>query len=111
MAQPHLEPGQVVSLAPLGAALANSRTQALFKSDQLELARLVLPAGKSLPTHQVAGEITVLCLEGEIAFDVGGATRTLRAGDLVHLAGGQPHALRAVSDASALLTICLLPAR
>ncbi len=107
MAQPHAASGEVVSLAPYGERLLHERSHAILKSDQVELARLVLPAGKSLPRHSVAGEITVLCLEGEIDFDADGVHRMLRAGELIHLAGATPHALTAVRDASLLLTICL----
>jgi quercetin dioxygenase-like cupin family protein len=35
--------------------------------------------------------------------------QTLVAGDFIHLRGGEPHALHALEDASALVTICLLP--
>ena len=68
---------------------------------------LVLPNGKAMREHSVQGEMTLLCIEGEIELSTPGATRRLRAGQLVHLAAGEPHALLALSDASALLTICL----
>ena len=57
--------------------------------------------------HQVAGEITVQCLEGRIAFTAGGATRELSAGQMLYLAGNEPHSLRGVEDASVLVTILL----
>ncbi len=110
MAQPHALSGQVLSVAPLGAALAGARTAALVKARQLEVVRLVLPAGQRLREHRVPGEITVQCLEGEVEFDVAGMPRRLAAGDWLHLAAREPHALRALSDASLLVTICLLPA-
>lgn len=110
MAQPHARSGEVVSVAPLGSALAAARTTALIKAAQLEVVRLVLAAGQVLREHQVPGEITVQCLEGEVAFELPGATRTLAPGDWLHLAARAPHALRALSDASLLVTICLLPA-
>ena len=107
MAQPHAVSGQIVNVGPLGDALQDSRTQALIKAPQLEVARLVLAAGKGLPEHQVRGEITVQCIEGRVEFSAHGATQILVAGDWLHLAAGAPHALRALSDASLLLTICL----
>ena len=57
MAIPHAEPGQPVDLRPLGAALPDARTSALFKTGGLEVIRLVVPAGKRLPPHAVTGEI------------------------------------------------------
>jgi quercetin dioxygenase-like cupin family protein len=107
MALPHAQPGQIIDLlAPLEAQPA-PQSHALFKSEQLELIRLVLPAGKGLPTHAVAGEITLQCLAGVVDFSVDGRTHTLRAGQLLHVRGGVPHALVGVEDAQALLTIVL----
>ena len=38
------------------------------KTEEMELIRLVLAAGKVLPNHKVAGPITVHCIEGKIEF-------------------------------------------
>jgi quercetin dioxygenase-like cupin family protein len=77
---------------------------------QLELVRLVLPRGKALREHRVTGEITVLCVEGLIEFTAHGRSQRMSPGQLVHLAAGEPHAVLALDDATALLTICLAPA-
>ena len=107
MSQPHAAPAQVVQIAPLGAQLATSVTTALYKAEQLEVVRLVLPAGKALNEHTAPGEITLYCLEGLVWFQCGGAPQAMRAGDFVHLAAGAPHSLQAEEDASLLLTMCL----
>ncbi|MCM0609849.1 MAG: cupin domain-containing protein [Ideonella sp. WA131b] len=107
MSQPHAVSGDVIDIRPLGAALHEHVTSAFFKSAQLELVRLVMPRGKVMREHQVAGEITVLCIEGVIEFNVHGLTSRLTPGDLVHLHAGEPHSLQALSDVTALLTICL----
>jgi len=109
MAQTHAASGQIVSVRPLGEALADSRTVALMKGAQLEVVRLVLPAGKGLPEHQAPGEITVHCLEGLVDLSIGPQTHRLAAGDWVHLAARARHALRAHQDSSLLVTICLAP--
>ena len=59
--------------------------------------------------HQVSGEITLQCIEGVIELSTHDKTLSLRAGDLVFLAGNEPHGLHALEDASALLTISLTP--
>lgn len=105
MALSHAAPGQVVDL--LGSTVPSAQTLALFKSRQLEVMRLVLPAGKAVPSHQVAGEITVQCLEGSFEFTAEGLTQVMRAGQLLHLAGGAEHSLVALEDACALVTIVL----
>jgi quercetin dioxygenase-like cupin family protein len=107
MAMPHALPGDSVDVAPLGPRLSSLKTHALFKSVDLEVIRLVLWAGKSLPSHKVPGELTIQCLEGALDVAVEGRSQVLRAGQLLYLAGGVPHAVRALEDASALVTIAL----
>ncbi|MCZ4314247.1 cupin domain-containing protein [Comamonadaceae bacterium G21597-S1] len=107
MAQPHARSAEVVNLMPLAHRLAGARTTAVLKARQLEVVRLVLHRGKTLPEHQVPGEITVLCLEGRLSFRSTDGTVELGPMDFIHLHGGVPHALTALEDASALLTICL----
>jgi quercetin dioxygenase-like cupin family protein len=109
MAQAHAASGDIVDLRPLGAALPERVTTAIIKSAQLELVRLVLPSGKAMREHRVAGEITVQCIEGLIEFTTPGVSRRLSAGQLIHLQGGEPHSLLALADSTALLTICLAP--
>lgn len=74
----------------------------LLKARDLEVIRLVLQAGKSLPPH-----ITIHCLEGRLAVEADGDTKLLAAGELLFLAGDVVHAVTAISDASALVTIAL----
>lgn len=109
MALPHAQSSEVVSVRPLGPRLPETTTAAIIKARQLEVIRVVLPAGKDLRQHDTPGEITVQCLEGEVAFQVGPDSHLLREGDFLHLAPRAPHALRAVKDASLLVTICLAP--
>ena len=87
--------------------MPSTQTLALFKSSELEVMRLILPAGKAVPSHQVAGEITVQCLEGSFEFTAESRTQIMRAGQLLHLSGGAQHSLVALEDASALVTIVL----
>lgn len=108
MAIPHAKPGEKL-LLPLGAALGASTTTTLVKTAILEVIRLVLPAGKEIPSHAARGEITVQCLEGKIAFTTLGRTQELTAGQLLYLPAGEPHSVGCIEDASALLTIVLQP--
>lgn len=109
MAQPHAEPGEIVSVRPLGAQLSEATSTAILKASQLEIIRVVLPAGKTMREHHTPGEITVQCLEGVVEFETDDTTQTMQAGDLIHLAPRARHALKALENASLLLTICLLP--
>ncbi len=107
MAIPHALPGQPIDVLPLGTRLESEQSVALFKSHQIEVIRLVLPAGKRMPSHRVAGEITLLCLEGrlEVPGEVG--KTELAAGQLLYLTGGTIHGVTALESSSALLTIVL----
>ena len=107
MAIPHASSGQIVDILPSEGTLPSAKSFALFKSDQLEVMRVVLPAGKAFPPHRVAGEITVQCLDGRIDFSVDGVSQELRAGQLLHLEGGVLHGLVGVEDSSALVTLVL----
>src|SRR5437868_13636781 len=98
MAVPHAKPGEPISVRPLGPALAQAQTTTLLKTKTLEVIRLVVPAGKAIPTHQVAGEITVQCLEGRVAFTAGDTTRELGPGELLFLSGAEPHSLRGIEN-------------
>ena len=105
MALPHASSGQLIDIQPLGPRLDEAHSNALFKTSQLELMRLVLPRGKGLPEHAVPGAVTIQCIEGEIELQAHGRTQHMRPGQLVYLAGGEPHALHALQDASVLLTL------
>lgn len=102
----HAKSGEIIEL-PLGAALSDSKTETLVKTSTLELIRLVLPAGKDIPSHKAPGEITVQCLEGSVTFTTEAKTQELSAGQLLYLSAGEPHALKASQDSSLLVTLLL----
>lgn len=107
MAIPHAKPGDVIDVLPLRAALATAKISTLLKTDQMEVVRLVMAAGKEIAEHKARGEIIVQCLEGTIAFTALGKTQQLKAGQLLYLPTGEPHSVRCIEDASFLLTIVL----
>ena len=101
----HTNPGEVVDVRPLGAALATTATRTLVKTEAVTVVRMVVPAGKEIPTHAAKSELIVQCLEGRIAFTACGMTHDLEAGHLLHLLAGEPHSLRGIEDGSLLLTV------
>jgi len=102
----HAQSGEIITL-PLGAALASSKTTTLVKTADLEVIRLVLPAGKEISSHKAPGEITVQCLEGKVAFTAHGKSQELVAGQMLYLVASEPHALKAAEDSTVLVTILL----
>ena len=107
MAIHHAKSGEVIDVRPLGEALTKTITHTIVKTDQLEVIRIVLPAGNELPIHQVPGEITVQCVEGRVEFTIGQVARELTAGAMLYVEGGSEHSLRASGDSSLLVTILL----
>jgi len=103
----HASAGDVIDVRPLAEQLPETRTHTLLKTADMEVIRLVLPAGKVIPGHRAPGEITVHCLEGEVAFTAYGKTQTLPAGRMLYLSSAATHALEAVQDSSVLVTIIL----
>lgn len=107
MALPHALPLDVIDVRPLGPGLAAAVTTSLLKTPALQLMRLVLPAGQGLPEHSVPGAITVQCLEGDTVLTTPARTCALSQGQLVMLEGSEPHALKATTDSTLLVTILL----
>ncbi|HLW68464.1 MAG TPA: cupin domain-containing protein [Gemmataceae bacterium] len=105
MAIPHAQPGEVVDIRPLGANLATTQTRTLVKGENIEVIRLIVPAGKDISEHRAKGELVVQCLEGHVDFTAMGKTQHLKAGELLYLPTGLPHTVKGIENASLLLTI------
>ena len=109
MALQHARPGEAIDIRPLGARLREVATHALLKTHALEVIRVVLAAGEAQPRHRVAGELTLLCIEGQVQVEAGALSCRLDAGHLLLLPAGAEHSVRALADASLLLTLQLPP--
>ena len=107
MSLPHAASGDLISIAPLAQLFDDAVSTAFLKTSHLELMRLVLPAGKSMPEHWVEGEVTLQCLEGAFDLDAHGKRQTVRTGELVYLGPRVPHALFAMENTSVLMTVLL----
>lgn len=105
MATQRAKSEEIVDVRPVEGA----RTQALVKTDDLEVLRLVVPRDKTIDTHQVPGDSTIHCLAGRAALFTPDRELELSEGQLVYLQGGTPHGVRGIDDAHLLVTICLQP--
>lgn len=106
MALSHAAPAEVIDL-PLGNAIADTKSSTLIRTGNFELIRLVLPAGKSIPSHKAPGEATVQCLEGRVKLSADGADHELAAGQMLYFAASQSHSVEAVEDSTLLVTLLL----
>jgi len=105
MATHHASPGEIVNLETWARDLPNEKSKTIVKTDEMELVRLVLPAGKEFADHKVSGPTVIHCIKGDIELTARGATQHLEPGQLLYLMPGEPHAVRAVSDSVVMLTI------
>lgn len=109
MATHHAAPNEVVDLATWATELEPEKTKVIFRTEELEVARLVMPKGKEFKEHQVTGPITVQCITGEIISTAMGHSQRLKPGQLLYLLPNEPHALTAQADSVILLTIIFKP--
>ena len=105
MALKHATSGEIVSLLAEHAPIS----QALVCAPRLEVMRLVLEAGKLIPGHAVAGPLTIQCLQGTVKVEVEGVWQNLQQNQLIYIAEGAAHALRAEVAAIVLVTLVRLP--
>lgn len=105
MALKHADFMEVVDLTitPTGAEARGSAS--VFKTDHIQLMRLVMTAGQTLPEHRVPGEITIQCMSGDITVTSGARSARLAPSQLVALEGNAPHAVQAQTDAVLLVTL------
>lgn len=107
MALMHAKSEDVVDLRPLGGRLRQLKTYALVKTNEFEAIRLIIPKDENIPPHKVTGQITLLCLEGQVLIGVPGSTINLSAHEWVYLEGSELHSVIALEDSALLLTIML----
>lgn len=105
MALRHAVSGQPVDVRPLGGRLIETESAALVTDEHLLVMRLVLMEGEDLPEHGVRGPVTMQCMEGRVEVVADSVASTLEAGDMVYLAGGSRRSLRALNDATLLISL------
>jgi len=98
---------ELINIRPFGSAITTARTVTLYKTQHLEAFRMVPLAAKEMPEHEVADELTVQYFEGSVEFSIGSTRDVMQAGDLKCIAGGIPHALKAIEDSSVRVTLLL----
>jgi len=105
MALKHATSGEIVEIEPLGTMIDDVPSTAIVRDDRIEVMRLVLRAGKTVPEHRVDGPIIIHCLEGELEVLAHNEAKRLRPHQLMYLSGGVAHAFHALTDTSVLVTV------
>lgn len=109
MSLPHAKPGEMIEIRPLGPRLTETASTALVRTADIEVMRMVLPKGKSIPEHHVPGGLTIQCLEGTVELQVEDDPLIMQTGQLIYIAAHASYALRALEDSSLLTTIVRKP--
>ena len=105
MATHHASAGEVVDLDSWAQDVPGNHSKAIVKTDDMEIARLVILAGKEFSDHKVPGVTVLHCIKGKIEIKAMGTTRTLSRDQLLYLAPGESHSVTAMVDSIVLLTI------
>lgn len=85
-------------------------SRAVLTTPGLRLTLFNFAAGQELSEHTSKARALVQILSGTCSFSVGTTVHTLKAGDLLHLPPGAPHAVAAPEAFSMLLTQLTEPA-
>lgn len=88
----------------LGMNIPKAKTSVVGSTDVFETIRLVIPAGEQVAPHQAGEEVTMFCLEGVATLTVNGVTQEFTEGQYIILAEQTIHSLKAITNASILLT-------
>lgn len=95
--------GRVIHV-PLGDGICQATSATLLETNQLQLIRLVVPAGREIPPHRVPTEAVVHVIEGQVCFTHDGHQTEMHAGDVLFLCPQELHSLRGVKDSTVLVT-------
>ena len=88
-----------------GDTASGRRAETLIKTEGLRVVLVTMRAGISLHDHTAPGPITIHALTGRFTATYGDQERELSPGDVVSLAPGIMHAVKALEDGAFLLTI------
>ncbi len=108
MAIAHATSGEPGLHPAFGSSPRDTPSHALVKGRDLEVIRLVLQAGKAMPPHEVSGEVTGAVPGGPHRVDrTPGRAHHTKPVTTSTLTPANLAGLRALEDASALVTISL----
>jgi|GEM_PF-407425 quercetin dioxygenase-like cupin family protein len=111
MNQGHVNAGEVINLDTLKGDMDVDSSYALVKTDDMEVIRMALPEGKEINEHSVEGEMSMLCLKGDITFTIDGNERNLNEDDWLYLQREELFSYRVNRPTLLLVTILFVGKR
>lgn len=85
--------------------VSGHRQIAIYKHAQATLVLYAFESGGELPQHHAEGVVTIHVLSGRLIVHIGGEAHALAPGQLLALAPGVDHSLRASEACEMLLTV------
>lgn len=85
MATHHAEPGEIVNLATWSEDLPEEHSKVIARTDEMELARLILPSGEEVGHHEVKGPLIIHCISGCVEVTALGQSKVMGGGELLYL--------------------------
>ena len=104
MATHHAAPGEIVNLETWAEDLPEEHSKIIARIEQMELARLVLPAGEVVGKHHIDGPLVIHCLSGAVDITALGQERNLGSGELIYLPAGEKFTMTARHHSLVLIT-------
>ncbi len=86
-------------------AVSGHRQIAIYKHGQATLVLYAFEAGGEMPAHDTEGVVTIHVLSGELSVTVGTTTHDVGSGQVLALAPGVRHSVRASEPGEMLLTV------
>lgn len=88
-----------------GDGASGRRAETLVKTDRLRLVLVTMRAGATLAEHTAPGPVTIQPVRGRFVVTAAAREDELGAGQLIALAAGVHHTVRAIDGGAFLLTI------
>ncbi|MCB1688436.1 MAG: hypothetical protein KDI33_08125, partial [Halioglobus sp.] len=98
MATHHAKSNEVVNLKTWAQDTGTEKNKVVMRTNELEVARLVIPAGKVFKEHKVSGPITVHCIEGFFSINALGVSLYPISRHVLHLILSDTHSLEGIAD-------------
>ena len=84
------------------------RQKTLYKHERCTVALFLMEAGGSMAEHSANGVVTVQPVTGEITMSIEGEERRCKPGDVLVMAPGTKHDVRAEQESAFLLHVALV---
>ena len=97
-------PGEIVDVRPLGSELTTAQVVPLMKTSDLEIFRVVVPSGTTVPKHEFSREVIVHCWRAGQDWYRRERFTISAQGQLLFYSSDEPFSVLGLEDASLLIT-------